>query len=99
MNIEHLSILDGVYFEESFATILEAYLYINTFHFADGPFIPYSIKDFRYIKKYPSHIFGWVTIKRFMNIMESTHETHMNQKVENLIGYHKENNFLEGIQK
>ena len=26
-------------------------------------------------------------------------DTHMNQKVENLIGYHKEDNSLEGIQK
>ena len=63
-------------------------------------------KDFRSkaldISRNIPHIFGWVTIKRCISIMdniESIIDTHMNQKVENLIGCHKEDNSLEGIQK
>ena len=34
-----------------------------------------------------------------MDNIESIIDTHMNQKVENLIGCHKEDSSLEGIQK
>ena len=34
-----------------------------------------------------------------MDNIESIIDTHMNQKVENLTGCHKEDNSLEGIQK
>ena len=69
--------------------------------------MPYFIKGFRYIKKYPSHIFGgrYGGGGGYNQEMHKYYEqwkvidTHMNQKVENVIGYHKEENSLEGIQK
>ena len=58
MNLDHSAILVGVCFEESFVAILEACLLTYTFYFVDEPFMLYSIRGFRYIKKYPCHIFG-----------------------------------------
>ena len=71
MNTDHLEILAGVCVEESFATILEAYFCNNMFYFVDELFMPYSIKGFRYISKYPYHICGLVTVKRCINIMNN----------------------------
>ena len=48
MNADHLAILAGVCFEESFATILKAYLLYQYIAFCRWALMPYSIKGFRY---------------------------------------------------
>ena len=50
MNIDHLVLLVGVCFEENiFQQIQRHTCSTNGFHSVDEPFMPYSIKGFRYI--------------------------------------------------